>query len=88
MRRYTTDPELLAGSKIPGPGAYQQYNGFGTQPDSGVQSNPIFSFDKSTRDQACKVYQSKETADSFAGRGVPGAGTYNNPSMVGGLYSR
>lgn len=80
---HTTDPELLPGSKIPGPGAYQQYNGFGKQPDSGVPSNPIFSFDKSTRDQAGKVYQSKETSESFAGRNVPGAGTYDTHSMSG-----
>eukprot|EP00740_Mantoniella_antarctica_P007540 CAMPEP_0181363378 /NCGR_PEP_ID=MMETSP1106-20121128/8678_1 /TAXON_ID=81844 /ORGANISM="Mantoniella antarctica, Strain SL-175" /LENGTH=324 /DNA_ID=CAMNT_0023477735 /DNA_START=42 /DNA_END=1016 /DNA_ORIENTATION=- len=80
---HTTDPELIPGMNVPGPGSYQQYNGFGRQPDSGVASNPIFSFDKSTRDQAGKVYQSKETADSFAGRNVPGAGTYDTYSMNG-----
>ena len=80
---HTTDPELLPGTAIPGPGAYKQYNGFGKQPDSETTSNPIFSFDKATRDQAGKVYQSKETADAFAGRFVPGAGTYNSYSMNG-----
>ena len=80
---HTTDPENLPGTKIPGPGAYQQYNGIGIQPDSGTRSNPIFSFDKSTRDQAGLVYQSKESADAFAGRNVPGAGTYNTYSTCG-----
>ena len=80
---HTTDPELLPGTQIPGPGAYKSYNGIGKQPDSGVRSFPIFTFDKSNREQAAKVYQSKETADQFAGRNVPGAGTYNTYSMVG-----
>ena len=53
------------------------------QTASSAQSIPIFSFDKSTRETAQKVYQSKESAEAFAGLKMPGAGTYQHYSMNG-----
>jgi len=86
--RFYSDSSAATAKGTPGPGTYGLHSAQGRQVTSNKPSLPISSFPRADRDKAAQsVFQGKEGAKTFLGRGSPGPAVYTPQESVGAQAS-